>query len=267
MESRLNHALNLDKYKCRGAPCTDMRLRLYVKQTDKGEVWHCHNCGASGFIPRGNLTPTELVKYINSLSVIPTQSGEQLEIKLPYDFSEDMPKTALQWFYKYGIFKEDIAKFHFGFSSKYNRIILPIFEGETLVYYQSRSLDTPSKINPKYINVRQVNAKNVYFKNFSHSENKDLVVVEDILSAIKVGKVTNTVSLLGSYIPKSFYKLCEDFDTIFLWLDRDKLKSSIMYSKQLRLLTGKRVAVILREKDPKEYTEEEITLILTRDMT
>lgn len=262
MESRLNHALNLDKYKCRGAPCTDMRLRLYVKQTDRGELWHCHNCGASGFIPKGNLTPTELIKYLNSLSVIPSQSGEQREIKLPYDFSEDLPKNALQWFYKYGLFKEDITRFHFGFSAKYNRIILPVFTDETLVYYQSRSLDKPTKENPKYINVRQSGAKNVFFRNFSFTEKPELVVVEDILSAVKVGKVTNSVSLLGSYMPDSFYDLCDDFNKIWIWLDRDKLRSSIKYANKLRLKTGKQVKVVVMDKDPKEYSVEEVEKII-----
>lgn len=261
MEKRVNHK-DHPEY---GGDCSDIRGRLYIRETEKGEVWFCHDCQRKGFKPKGKRSPSELIKYFNSLSVIPSQSCEQREIKLPYDFSEDIPKTALQWFYKYSIFKEDINRFHFGFSSKYNRIILPIFDNETLIYYQSRLVDTPTKDNPKYINVRQSGAKNVFFKNFSYTEKQELVIVEDILSAIKVGKVTNTVSLLGSYIPDSFYELCSDFSKIWIWLDRDKLRSSIKYANKLRLKTSKQVKVVVVDKDPKEYSVEEIKEILYGD--
>ena len=258
MNTRLNHA-DSPEY---GTPCSDTRARLYLKETTKGTAWFCHNCGKGGFKPKGNLTPKELLSYIKGLSVIPKQSASQREVKLPYDFTQSIPKKGLQWFYKYGIFQEDIKKFHFGYSQKYNRVILPVFDDEELIYYQARTLDPPSKNNPKYINVRQSGAKNVWFKNFSQTKKDKLVVVEDILSAVKVGKVTNAVSLLGSYIPTSFTTLCNDFDKIYLWLDRDKLKESIAYAKKLRLYSGKLVSVVVRDKDPKEHNISEIEEIL-----
>lgn len=251
MNTRLNHADSPDY----GTPCTDTRARLYLKETPKGIAWFCHNCGKGGFKPKGNLTPKELLSYIKGLSVIPKQSASQREVKLPYDFTQSIPKEGLQWLFKYGIFNDDINKFNIGYSPKYNRVILPIFDNEELIYYQARTLGDISKDNPKYINVR-TNAKDVFFKNFSYPKNNDVVVVEDILSAIKVGKVTNSISLLGSYIPQSFSNVCREFEQIYLWLDRDKLKQSIKYANQLRLFT--KVKVIVSDKDPKEYNEQEI---------
>lgn len=244
--------------------CNDTRGRLYERETEKGVIFHCFNCNYSGFRPHKPFTPSELLKRLEerNQSVIPSASGTANKVRLPYDFDERIPNKGLQWFYKYGIFQEDIKKFHFGYSQKYNRVILPVFDDEELVYYQARTLDPPSKNNPKYINVRQSGAKNVWFKNFSNTKNDVLVVVEDILSAVKVGKVTNAVSLLGSYIPTSFTTLCNDFDKIYLWLDRDKLKESIAYAKKLRLYSGKLVSVVVRDKDPKEHNISEIEEIL-----
>jgi len=261
-ELRLNHSENVDRYPCKGATCTDIRGRLFVRQTNKGELWHCHNCGSSGFIRAKDLSPNELLNRFNNLSVIPSTSTCAKSVKLPYDFSTKIPNLGLQWFYKYGIFEDVIKKYSFGFSEKYNRIVMPVFDDGELVYYQSRTLDTPTKSNPKYINVRQSGAKSVFFKSFAYKDSDKLVVVEDILSACKVGLVTNAVSLLGSYIPDSFVNVCKDFDKIYIWLDRDKLREALKYANRLRYLLNKQVIVICKPLDPKEYSIEVIREIL-----
>ncbi len=242
--------------------CSDTRQRFYERVTPTGTVYHCFNCNKSGFKPRADLSPKELINRFNSLSVIPFKSSNVSKVRLPFDYTTSIPKEGLQWFYKYGIMDDDIKRFGFGYSSKYNRVILPIFENEELIYYQARTLEKPSKDNPKYINVRQSGAKNVWFKAF-FSDTKNLVVVEDILSACKISKVENVVSLLGSYIPDSFIKeVCQKFDKIYLWLDRDKLKESLKYAQKLRVLLNKQVVVIVKERDPKEYSTDEIKEIL-----
>lgn len=265
MNTRLNHQDNLDKYPCRGKPCTDIRGRLYVRTTDKGEVWFCHDCGSRGFLPFKERTPSELSAYLhsrNNLSVIPSESSFVKAVKLPFDFTEQIPKEGLAWFYQYQIFEEDIKKHKFGYSPKYNRIILPVFNNDSLVYYQARTIDKVTKDNPKYINVRQSGAKNVFFKNFSLTKNNEVCVVEDILSAVKVGKVLNSLSLLGSYVPDSLYQELQKFAKIYLWLDRDKFKDALRYMSRIKFLTNKPVSVICEEKDPKDYSVEEIRRII-----
>lgn len=246
--------------------CGDTRKRFYERDTDTGTVSHCFNCGFSTFVPFKDRTPQELLLYLErrKQSVIPSESGYVKQVRLPIDFTERIPKKGLQWFYKYGIFDDVISKFKFGYSEQYNRIILPVFDNEKLVYYQARTLDTPTKNNPKYVNVRQAGAKNVWFKNISHKEDSKLVVVEDILSACKVGQVTNCIALLGSYIPDSFTSVAVEFDKICLWLDRDKFKEALKYASKFRILTRKQVVVVCETLDPKEYSVEKIEEILNK---
>lgn len=250
--------------------CDDTRQRYYEKDTDGGTLFICFNCGKSGLKRRGHRTPAELrEKYKDSMStvlqsIIPSQQSVipsyDKRVRLPYDFSYKIPSKGLAWFYKYAITDEDIKKFHFGYSEKYNRIILPIYEDEKLLYYQARTLAKPSKDNPKYINIRQSGAKNVFFKAFN--DTSKIVLVEDILSAVKISHVKSALALLGSYIPSSIIEVLEPFDKIVIWLDRDKLEEALSYAKKLRLYTGKQVSVIIKDLDPKEYSIDEIKEIL-----
>ena len=234
-----------------------MRGRYYERRIATGTLYHCFNCSKSGIKRDEELTPKQLLERINNLSVIPKQSKQVTEVKLPYDYTEHIPKEGLQWFFKYGIMPELITKYKFGYSPKYNRIILPVFDEGRLVYYQARTLSKPTKDNPKYINVRQSGARNVWFKVLSNIRN-DVVIVEDILSACKVGSVTNSIALLGSYIPNELIEVLKPYSSIKLWLDRDKLKEALRYANKLRMLSGKQVSVIIKDLDPKEYSTQNI---------
>lgn len=259
--TRLNHSEH-PEYSKPGMPaCTDVRERLYLKEVPAGIVWFCHDCGCGGIKRNTNLTPAEVLKRVK-LSVIPKVSGSYKRISLPYDFDSKIPLEGKRWLYKYGITGDEISKYGFGYSGANDRLILPIFVDDELVYYQARNLGTITKSNPKYLNIRQSGAKNVFFKNYTHPEHNSIVIVEDILSAIKVGRVTNSVSLLGSYIPESFHQDVSDFKEYLIWLDRDKIKASIKYCLKLQSRLGKKIRIIMQDKDPKEYSVDNIKEIL-----
>lgn len=255
--NRLNHSEHPEY----GGGCTDTRSRLYLRSVPAGTVWFCHNCGAGGIKRNTKLTPSEILKRAKQ-SVIPSTAGTYKTIRLPSDFSLKIPTEGLKWFFKYGIYLEEIERYRFGYSDYNNRLILPVYNDDALVYFQARTLGTPSKTNPKYLNVKLSGAKNVFFKVLSNPVSKSVVIVEDILSSIKVGRVENSIALLGSYVPTSLTEICNHFDTIILWLDRDKLKSSLKYCQTLQARTGKQVKIVMVDKDPKEYSNDEIKNIL-----
>ena len=88
-----------------------------------------------------------------------------------------------------------------------------------------------------------------------------LVVVEDVISAIKVfksDKSVTTVPLLGSTMPlKLTETILERFNKVFLWLDRDKAVEAVKISRNLKQ-KGIDSDVIITPKDPKEYNTGEI---------
>ncbi len=242
--------------------CGDLKERLYVKRVARGWLYHCHNCyspgdrNTHGFC-RDSGTPApsqtlELYRKLTKDEVVP----ENKPLLLPSDFSTDIPAKGLVWLTQYGITTEEIKEFRFGFSKQMNRLILPVYDGDTLVYWQGRNLGVVDKDNPKYINVR-TGGRDVYF-NHTIVNSSSIVIVEDILSAIRVGKSLPAVALLGSYIPDSIRELLKPYSKVLIWLDPDKISTAYKYATKLAPVTGKQFRVVLGSKDPKEYSDGEI---------
>jgi hypothetical protein len=213
----------------------------------------------------------EIIKsYTNKKTNIITNLVK--EIRIPKDFNIKIDKVGLLWLMKYGILPDEISTFGIGWSDQYQRLILPVFQGERLVYWQGRTFKPITKNNPKYLNIRQSGAKNVFFRRFSAftkvstnncSDMVSLCIVEDILSAIKVGRYVDSLALLGSYLPKSITGIIKNkYQKVILWLDKDKYKTAIKEARKINELTGIPVKVICTEKDPKEISNEQLEFYL-----
>lgn len=239
--------------------CGDTRSRLYIKNTGKGLLYHCHNCSFSGYQPHGTLSPQQTLSLLKQ--EVPNEKINKPYLDYPSDFTSEIPELGLIWLYKYGLTDEEIKHHGFGGYSNMSRLFIPIFNiSKKLIYYQGRylGLDKP-KI--KYLNVRS-NVKLIY-KEVLNATSNDIVLVEDVVSAIKVGRVATSWALLGSYIPLELILRLMDTDgQVYVWLDPDKAKEAVRYSKQIRSITGKVCKPIFTEKDPKDYTTDEIVEIL-----
>ena len=92
-----------------------------------------------------------------------------------------------------------------------------------------------------------------------------LVLVEDIVSAIKVARVANSLGLLGTFLSDEGLRwaVSSGFTEFYVWLDNDNHQ---VRTQQVRLrdrleLFG--TAVIVKTAlDPKEYTTDQIRRIL-----
>jgi hypothetical protein len=252
--------------------CNDTRGRLYVKKVAGGYLTHCHNCAPkmSGFTPSGELlTPREMREVIEKHKEY--QVVAPSEIALPRDFTPVIPPPGLAWLYKYGITDGEILQYRFGYSPYLRRLVMPVFDRvDALIFWQGRILDVGQ---PKYINVRS-SGRDVYFQSRSKPcvsavgsmesrRDSRVCLVEDILSGVKVGRVCNTIALLGSYIPDSLIRNLISYGEIIIYLDEDKLASALKYQRRIALLTGgKKVRVVSTKLDPKEQSMEEIRNVL-----
>lgn len=86
-----------------------------------------------------------------------------------------------------------------------------------------------------------------------------VVLVEDLISAHKVGQVTAAVPLFGVewHTPHLFY-LQQEKKPVKLWLDKDQEGSVKRKAMNLQLLIGCPVDIVITDKDPKELTYENI---------
>lgn len=242
--------------------CSDTKQRFYERDTGSGTVQYCHNCGYKNFIPTKNRTFSQTIDYVARYV---NKDNDELnvvkEIRLPFDFTTDLDIKAKLWLKKYGIFDDEVKTFRFGWSDSRQRLILPVFNKDGLIYYQARTFKPVTKDNPKYINIRQQGAKNVFFTRGFGKEDGSLdsvCIVEDILSAVKVGRVVQSLALLGSYFPDTLNPLYRRAKHIYIWLDDDKYTTALKQARKISMLYGKRVTVVRTELDPKEYTTEQI---------
>lgn len=245
--------------------CNKLRSAFMVTRKSKGWVYWCHRCHAKGFKPATGFTPTQAKKLIRREAPVVYLDS----VTLPEDFTSAIPFKGLQWLGQYGISQELATDYGIGFSPKLNRVILPVYEGEKLVYWQGRSLDREGEYTPprpKYKNV--ICKKQKPFFVINKFKNKATVLVEDIISAICVAEAGyNSVSLLGSYIDDALIlKLLKgNVKSAILWLDPDKRKDAIKYQKRLTTFGIATQVIPLTKKDPKDYTSTEVVSIIGGD--
>lgn len=229
--------------------CGDTKKHLYIKRSPEGWLWICHKCGESGFQANDTLetllkkTPTleDVEEYVNSVA-------------LPHDFSPTLPDSALTWLQRYGILDVEADFWNFGYSDSLNRLVMPIFDGNRLVAWIARSLYPPSDSIPKYITRGKVSEHSFRVNTYMDK----IVIVEDMLSAIKVGRVAGSIAILGSYIPNKVIDFIkQDEKEVYIWLDMDKVNAALTYTAQFTA-RGIHTGVVYSRLDPKEYNELEI---------
>lgn len=204
------------------------------------------------------------------------------KIELPKDFTYDIPNDIKAKLYLQHFTDELLRKFGVGFSencwiwshklNKYfnsgSRLILPYYSfpettnghvaASKLLFYEAKTYDKTNKL--KYISV---GGKQILYKTFVGSVSK-VILVEDILSAIRIGKWFPCIALRGTFLSekKTISLLNSVTDTAILWLDGDKpgVQATRKLTRKLRLV--RKVINIHTLKDPKCYSDEDILALL-----
>jgi len=236
----------------RHEPCPKCRENGRDRHGDNLGVFsdgvHCFSCGYSTFV---NINGNAIYK--------PKDERKDKKVGLPMDSTFNLPVEALDWLNQYGITMEEINENKLMWSDYFSRLIFPYFgEGEDLLAWQGRYIPRgTNEVKPKWFS--QGNLHTVLVVKGSGDP---LVVVEDIVSAIKVGRVTRAMPIFGSKVHRNLISLV-DTKTVMIWLDYDKYLQATKESESLRKLGYVSYTVASRH-DPKCYTEEEIRNFLRR---
>jgi len=150
---------------------------------------YCFGCG---YTVKGKSVRTQQVKRTTS------------SIALPDDSDPYIPMHALEWLKQYEITQNEIKQNRLLYSEYRSLLVFPYF-GEydnQLLGWQGRYFGDNPK-HPKWFTKGNV-------KDFIHPIGLDkskqagtMVYVEDIVSAIKVGRVYGCVPVFGSFIPRT----------------------------------------------------------------
>lgn len=179
------------------------------------------------------------------------------EICLPADVCQEFQGAAQEYLKRYRLGRLDIQQHHIMWSPSWNRIIFPYFDKTGLIAWQGRYIGVDTDKKKWYTNglVHEI----IHPINVTK---RHAVLVEDVISAITVGKVTGSIPLFGSHVSsKTAMRLRTVVDSVDLWLDPDMRTKSVKFAELLRLY-GIETHIVFTDKDPKEYTHEQIVEIL-----
>lgn len=222
-------------------------------------MW-CHRCHTKYWYPVKSPSSNAILSELHRRAVGNKDNASVVtkKVTLPSDFTADIPASGLLWLRTYGVNEDEIRRYHFGYSPRLDRLILPVFRDGELVFWQGRNLSSDTS-RPKYMNVRSQRSDIVLFVN---NQTSKVVLVEDILSCLAVARAgVSAVALLGSYVKMDLLRdvLADaDIACIKVWLDPDKRQEACKYAKQLRALGYSASPIVLAHQDPKCYKPEEV---------
>lgn len=206
----------------------DRRGNNLARYTD-GSAW-CFSCGhwepSEGFRP----------------------SDPKVSKSVPSDLTDALPPENREWL-RQCLSDEEIGS-HFRYSPSLKRHVFT--SGK---YWEARSV---LGAQPKSISHGD--------KPYVEFGSRDpIVFAEDIVSAIKVGRVGTGVPLFGNSLPKEWIvrtvRLRQP-ERVCIWLDSDMVGQSRRLVKQINLLRPGLARSIETELDPKAYSTQEIEEIL-----
>ncbi len=221
---------------------------------------HCFSCGHREF-------PEGFSLQFHSVELPRKEEENGLGIHLPSDYSHFIPPKPLAWVKQYRITDLEIRDNKIGYSVSKELLCFPVTDPTgNLLLWQGRYFGSNPEY-PKYVTYGQTN--NLFhfvgrFQDPIKTGIKTTVIIEDFISAIKVGRQLPALPLWGSDISKTkLFRLSKMFDNLVVWLDPDKKEHSIKLQKRAEIFFAG-VSVVYSERDPKSYNEKEIKDFLER---
>lgn len=154
----------------------------------------------------------------------------------------------MRWLLQFGL-PYSYWKDYTGYSEEAGKRLV-FFVGSPLAFSIGRLLTEPTKYERKWY---------VWGDSHKHCEvigadlrSERIVIVEDLISAHKVGQVNTCIPLFGTRIhPCHYYYLLNEKKPVVLWLDKDQELNVKKQALQLESVIDQTVKVINTEKDPK----------------
>jgi hypothetical protein len=212
---------------------------------------HCFSCG---YHRMPSFRDTQLK------SLIKEEQHDNKKTLLPSDFSREIPSAAWGWLLQYGL-PYSYWQTHCGYSEKDKRLILTI--GSPPRFAIGRAIGWIKSMGTSKWKV--YGDKSSYVEVVGEQLSKEIVLVEDLISAHKVAASGFTcIPLFGTSIHDGVVKKLQQLKRpVVLWLDADQYGLLGRKIGRLTALTGASVRHIRTNKDPKDYSLEEIKAILT----
>ena len=195
-----------------------------------------------------NINEDDLVFELKKISDVDSIVSSSIPFRMPNLIP--IPDVYRSYLSKYHIGKELIYKYRIGYDPLTERMIIPCSDG-----YLSRS----ETEQPKWKNftckpfITGVTGNVLYV-----ADKSKLFIVEDPLSAIRLGEYTNCVALLGTNLQGIHLDLCVDYDKVYVWLDPDRAGYVGMYKIKNKLSPYCDVTIFRMPLEAKELTNYQL---------
>lgn len=177
---------------------------------------------------------------------------------LPDDCRYALDKRAEAWLKKYGLTDQEIRDNKLMWSPRKELLIFPIIIDGEMVMWQGRYFGSNPDY-PKYNTQGFPKGGGVYY---ILGTGERLVLVEDVVSAIKVGRVASALPLFTNNLnSKQAIHLARYYEHVVIWLDPNMREHSLKLQRRLELFF-KTVRVVYSDYDPKAHSDREIRELL-----
>lgn len=235
---------------------------MIVEHKEAGWSAWCHRCGDKGWKPKPAPTLGERIAARDAQRSADEAIRRDPRPPMPADFNiEQWPLQARVWLYKAGLFQRDIAELGAYFHERTGRVVLPVVDEGRLVYWQGRNVGLCPAGAPKYINP-EVDRKELCPR---YGQDGVIVLAEDILSAFRLGQVSEGWALMGTKLHTPVLaRLIKEGKPVLVWLDMDvdtrRNSGQVAAASIIRTLTnvGIRCANIIHGKDAKALSRAEV---------
>lgn len=178
-------------------------------------------------------------------------------VVLPADVTTELPFEARAWLGQYQLARLDLNRNHVMWSERWSRIIFPYFNKTELLAWQGRYVGT-DKTKAKWFSQGKIHE----IIHPVQVTKRKAIMVEDIVSAIKVSRLCGAIPIFGSSVSaRQILRLKTVVDEVWYWLDPDMRTKSVKMAKLSNLL-GLPAHVIFSDRDPKEHSHDDIANIL-----
>lgn len=233
-------------------PCDECGSRDAVAEYHNGT--YCFSCHHSNY-------------FFNNKSKLVVDKSDSKIIEAGFQTCAIKENGYIHCFLKERHFKEDHLRFYnLEQSIDDNYLVLTGYEDCVRQFIEIRLMNS-TITGPKY---RTIGTKKIWYKGSVPFSNKveRLIVVEDMLSAMRVGWMFPCVALRGTSLSEEVIsKFCafEKHLTIYTWFDSDGPGQAAAKAFKEKLnWAGFLIKNIVSEKDPKMYSDDEIRMILSQ---
>lgn len=231
---------------------------VQITRVEDGWTWWCYRCSHGGKFFDIGMSPADTLNRIRHMRTLLAKKYQR-NVKLPDDFTTDVPELALTWLWGYEVDGQDVIDHDMGWSERYERLIIPVYisglygdvsaKGK-MIAWDGRYFGK-DKTQGKWHLVREFGIKYVYYS-LVHPNTKILILVEDIISAIKMFKAGySAVALLTTYVPNELYLGLKPYD-LKVWLDPDAVGKSLKIVQKFNSVGVKARHIAYPEGDPKD---------------